>query len=133
MTQKIKTFLMFDGDCEQAMTFYVSLFRDAAVASIRCYGPGEAGAEGSVMQASFVVQGQTFMCVDSPVKHDFTFTPAMSLFVDCADEAEIDELFSKLSNGGQILMPLDKYPFSRKFGWLSDKFGVSWQLNLPNG
>jgi predicted 3-demethylubiquinone-9 3-methyltransferase (glyoxalase superfamily) len=85
------------------------------------------------MQASFVVQGQTFMCVDSPVKHDFTFTPAMSLFVDCADEAEIDELFSKLSNGGQILMPLDKYPFSRKFGWLSDKFGVSWQLNLPNG
>jgi predicted 3-demethylubiquinone-9 3-methyltransferase (glyoxalase superfamily) len=68
------------------------------------------------MQASFVVQGQTFMCVDSPVKHDFTFTPAMSLFVDCADEAEIDELFSKLSNGGQILMPLDKYPFSRKFG-----------------
>jgi len=70
----------------------------------------------SVMQASFVVQGQTFMCVDSPVKHDFTFTPAMSLFVDCADEAEIDELFSKLSNGGQILMPLDKYPFSRKFG-----------------
>ena len=76
------------------------------------------------MQASFVVQGQTFMCVDSPVKHDFTFTPAMSLFVDCADEAEIDELFSKLSNGGQILMPLDKYSFSRKFGWLSDKFGV---------
>ena len=133
MTQKIKTFLMFDGDCEQAMNFYVSLFRDAAVASIRRYGPGEAGAEGSVMQASFVVQGQTFMCVDSPVKHDFTFTPAMSLFVDCADEAEIDELFSKLSNGGQILMPLDKYPFSRKFGWLSDKFGVSWQLNLPNG
>jgi len=133
MTQKIKTFLMFDGDCEQAMNLYVSLFRDAAVASIRRYGPGEAGAEGSVMQASFVVQGQTFMCVDSPVKHDFTFTPAMSLFVDCADEAEIDELFSKLSNGGQILMPLDKYPFSRKFGWLSDKFGVSWQLNLPNG
>jgi len=68
------------------------------------------------MQASFVVQGQTFMCVDSPVKHDFTFTPAMSLFVDCADEAEIDELFSKLSNGVHILMPLDKYPFSRKFG-----------------
>jgi predicted 3-demethylubiquinone-9 3-methyltransferase (glyoxalase superfamily) len=132
MTQKIKTFLMFDGRCEEAMNFYVSLFRDAAIKSIRRYGPGEAGAEGSVMQASFAVQGQTFMCVDSPAKHGFTFTPAMSLFVDCADETEIDGLFAKLSEGGQIFMPLDKYPFSQKFGWLSDRFGVSWQLNLPN-
>jgi predicted 3-demethylubiquinone-9 3-methyltransferase (glyoxalase superfamily) len=132
MTQKIKTFLMFDGRCEEAMNFYVSLFRDAAIKSIRRYGPGEAGAEGSVMQASFAVQGQTFMWVDSPAKHGFTFTPAMSLFVDCADETQIDGLFAKLSEGGQIFMPLDKYPFSQKFGWLSDRFGVSWQLNLPN-
>jgi predicted 3-demethylubiquinone-9 3-methyltransferase (glyoxalase superfamily) len=73
------------------------------------------------------------MCIDSPVKHNFTFTPAMSLFVDCADEAELDTLFAKLSEGGQVLMPLDNYGFSRKFGWLADKFGVSWQLNLPNG
>jgi predicted 3-demethylubiquinone-9 3-methyltransferase (glyoxalase superfamily) len=56
----------------------------------------------------------------------------MSLFVDCGDEAEIDALFGKLSDGGQILMPLNAYPFSRKFGWLSDRYGVSWQLNLPN-
>jgi len=132
MTQKIKTFLMFDGRCEEAINFYVSLFRDAAVTNIRRFGPGEAGAEGSVMQASFAVNGQTFMGVDSPVKHGFTFTPAMSLF-DCADEAEIDELFARLSDGGQIFMPLDKYPFSRKFGWLSDRFGVSWQLNWQNG
>ncbi len=132
MTQKIKTFLMFDGRCEEAMTFYVSLFRDAAVTNIRRYGAGEQGPEGSVTKASFAIQGQTFMCVDSPVKHGFTFTPAMSLFVDCADEAEIDALFAKLSDGGQIFMPLDKYPFSRKFGWLSDRFGVSWQLNWPN-
>jgi predicted 3-demethylubiquinone-9 3-methyltransferase (glyoxalase superfamily) len=84
------------------------------------------------MRATFAINGQIFMCVDSPVKHGFTFTPAMSLFVDCADEAEIGRLFAKLSEGGQILMPLDKYPFSRKFGWLSDRFGVSWQLNWPN-
>jgi predicted 3-demethylubiquinone-9 3-methyltransferase (glyoxalase superfamily) len=132
MNQKIKTFLTFDGRCEQAMNFYVALFRDAAVTGVRRYGADGPGAEGSVMQASFTIQGQTFMCIDSPVKHGFTFTPAMSLFVDCADEAEIDGLFAKLSDGGQILMPLNPYPFSRKFGWLSDKFGVSWQLNWPN-
>jgi len=132
VNQKIKTFLMFEGKCEEAMNFYVSLFADAAITSIRRYGAGEAGAEGSVMQATFAINGQTFMCIDSPVKHGFTFTPAMSLFVDCGNDAEIDELFSKLSEGGQILMPLDKYPFSRKFGWLSDRFGVSWQLNQPN-
>jgi predicted 3-demethylubiquinone-9 3-methyltransferase (glyoxalase superfamily) len=114
------------------MNFYVSLFKDAAVTNIRRYGAGEQGAEGSVMRATFAINGQIFMCVDSPVKHGFTFTPAMSLFVDCADEAEIGRLFAKLSEGGQILMPLDKYPFSRKFGWLSDRFGVSWQLNWPN-
>jgi predicted 3-demethylubiquinone-9 3-methyltransferase (glyoxalase superfamily) len=132
MPQKIKTFLMFEGRCEEAMNFYVSLLPDAAVTGLRRYGPGEPGAEGSVMQAAFTIQGQTFMAIDSPVKHDFTFTPAMSLFVDCADEAEIDALFAKLSEGGKVLMPLAAYPFSRKFGWLSDRFGVSWQLNLAS-
>jgi predicted 3-demethylubiquinone-9 3-methyltransferase (glyoxalase superfamily) len=131
--QKIKTFLMFEGKAEEAMNFYVSLFSDAAITSISRYGAGEAGAEGSVMQATFAVNGQTFMCIDSPVKHGFTFTPAMSLFVDCGSENEIDELFSKLSEGGQVLMPLDKYPFSPRFGWVADRFGVSWQLNMPNG
>lgn len=74
-----------------------------------------------------------FMCSDSPVKHDFTFTPAMPLFVDCASEAVIDGLFANLSDGGQVLMPLDADPFSPKFAWLSDKFGVSWHFNLMNG
>jgi predicted 3-demethylubiquinone-9 3-methyltransferase (glyoxalase superfamily) len=131
--QKIKTFLMFEGRCEQAMNFYVSLFSDAAITSISRYDAEGPGAEGSVMQATFTLAGQTYMCIDSPVKHDFTFTPAMSLFVDCADEAELDALFGKLSQGGQVLMPPGNYGFSRKFGWLADKFGVSWQLNLPNG
>src|SRR2546430_7844015 len=106
MTQKIKTFLMFEGNCEHAMNFYVSLYRDAAVTSIRRYGPEGPGAEGSVAQATFAIAGQTFMGIDSPVKHEFTFTPAMSLFVDCADEAELDTLFAKLSEGGRTLMPL---------------------------
>jgi len=70
------------------------------------------------------------MAIDSMFKHEFTFTPAISLYVKCHTAEEINELFSNLTEGGQVLMPLDKYPFSDKFGWLSDKFGVSWQLNF---
>lgn len=71
------------------------------------------------------------MCIDSSVKHAFTFTPAMSLFVTCDSETEIDEVFAKLSKGGNVFMPLQAYPFAEKFAWCSDRFGVSWQLMLP--
>ncbi|MNG41952.1 3-demethylubiquinone-9 3-methyltransferase [compost metagenome] len=64
------------------------------------------------------------------MKHAFTFTPSMSLYVTCETEAEIDRLFGSLSEGGSVMMPLAAYPFSEKFGWLSDRFGVSWQLTL---
>jgi len=64
------------------------------------------------------------------VKHAFTFTPSMSIFVDCENEAELHEAFKQLSEGGKVLMPLDSYGFSSKFWWVSDRFGVSWQLNL---
>jgi predicted 3-demethylubiquinone-9 3-methyltransferase (glyoxalase superfamily) len=133
MTAEIKTFLMFEGACEQAINTYVSLFKDAAIADIRRWGPQGPGAAGTVMRATFTLKGQTFMANDSPVKHEFGFTPAMSLFVDCADEAEIDRLFAGLSDGGKILMPLDRYPFSPKFAWVADKFGVTWQLSLVSG
>ena len=93
MNQKIKTFLMFEGQCEQAINFYVALFPGAAVTSIRRYGPGEPGAEGSVKQAAFTIKDQIFMAIDSPTKHGFTFTPAMSLFVDCESEAESTNCF----------------------------------------
>jgi predicted 3-demethylubiquinone-9 3-methyltransferase (glyoxalase superfamily) len=83
-----------------------------------------------VMHATFSLYGQEFMCIDSNVKHEFTFTPAVSLFVSCGTEEEIDALFGELSRGGQVLMPLDRYPFSGKFAWISDRFGVSWQLSL---
>jgi predicted 3-demethylubiquinone-9 3-methyltransferase (glyoxalase superfamily) len=132
MRTKVTPFLMFDGKAEEAMNFYVSLFEDSRVISIRRYGPGEAGAEGSVMQASFSLAGQTILCIDSPVKHAFTFTPAMSLFVDCDADEQLGELFAKLSETGQVLMPLGNYGFSQKFAWVNDRYGVSWQLNLPN-
>ena len=127
---KVTPFLMFEGRCEEAMNFYVAIIPDSRIVEIKRYGPGQPGKEGSVMRASFVVGGQTVMCIDSPAKHAFTFTPASSLFVECDSETEIDRIVAALSEGGQFLMPLGSYGFSRKFAWLNDRFGVSWQINL---
>lgn len=129
-TQKLTTFLMFEGAAEEAMTFYTSLFDDSAVREVIRYGPGEAGAEGSVQHASFVLAGQEFMCIDSPASHEFGFTPAVSIYVQCVDDAEIERLHGELAKDGAELMPLDNYGFSSRFGWVNDRFGVSWQLNL---
>jgi predicted 3-demethylubiquinone-9 3-methyltransferase (glyoxalase superfamily) len=128
--QKIATFLMFEGQAEEAMSFYLSLFPDSKLKSIARYGEGETGRAGSVQHATFSVNDQLFMCIDSPVKHQFTFTPSMSLHVTCSSEQEINQLFASLSVGAQILMPLDSYPFAKKYTWLNDRFGVSWQLAL---
>jgi predicted 3-demethylubiquinone-9 3-methyltransferase (glyoxalase superfamily) len=130
LKQKITTFLMFDGKAEEAMNYYVSVFDQAEIVSIHRYGANEVGAEGTVVHATLSLCGQVFMCMDSNVKHDFTFTPAISLYVACATEEEIDRLFEKLSQGGAVAMPLTAYPFSDKFAWVADKYGVSWQLNL---
>jgi predicted 3-demethylubiquinone-9 3-methyltransferase (glyoxalase superfamily) len=129
--QKITTFLMFEGNAAQAMSFYVSLFDDAEVVSVSRYGADGPGAEGTVQHATFKLAGVPLMCIDSPAKHEFGFTPAISLYVQCADEAEIDRLYAALGEGGTELMPLGEYGFSPKFGWVNDRFGVSWQLNLP--
>jgi predicted 3-demethylubiquinone-9 3-methyltransferase (glyoxalase superfamily) len=132
MTQEIFTFLMFEGKAEEAMNFYVSLFPGASVTGITRYSAGQMGKEGSVMYARFTLAGQQFMCIDSPAEHGFTFTPSMSIYVECAVEAEVDALFAALSEGGQVFMPLGSYPFSPKYGWLADRYGVSWQLSLRN-
>ena len=128
--QKITTFLMFDGKAGEAMNYYVSVFDWAEIVSIHKYGANDAGVEGTVAHATFSLNGQVFMCMDSNVKQDFTFTPPISLYIACATEDEIDRLFEKLSQGGAVAMPLMAYPFSEKFAWVADKYGVSWQLNL---
>ncbi|NRF92926.1 VOC family protein [Paenibacillus frigoriresistens] len=128
--QKITTFLMFSGQAEEAMNLYTSLFDQSEILTIKRYGAGEAGAEGSVLRATFSLHGQVFMCIDSSMKHDFTFTPAISLYVTCDSEEEIDRVYEKLSQDGTVLMPLAAYPFSEKFGWVGDRFGVTWQLAL---
>ncbi|MDM5433429.1 VOC family protein [Bacillus hominis] len=128
--QKITTFLMFEGKAEEAMNLYTTLFNQSEIISISRYDENGPGKEGTVIHATFTLNGQEFMCIDSYVKHDFTFTPAMSLYVTCETEEEIETVFHKLAQDGKVLMPLGSYPFSKKFGWLNDKYGVSWQLTL---
>ncbi|MCT9932230.1 VOC family protein [Planotetraspora sp. A-T 1434] len=128
--QKITTFLMFEGHAEEAMTFYMSLFADSEIVAITRYGPGEAGTEGSVRHATFSLAGQRFMCIDSSVNHGFSFTPSISLHVECETEDEIDRVYAALLEKGQALMPLGAYGFSAKYGWVADRFGVAWQLTL---
>lgn len=126
---------MFTGDqygkAAEAITFYISLFKNSEIKSILQFKAGEAGGkEGDVKHAVFTLAGQEYMAIDSPPVHQFTFTPAISIYVDCENENEIDSLFQQLSANGNVMMPLNNYGFSKKFGWLADKYGVSWQLNL---
>ncbi|WP_046776584.1 VOC family protein [Streptomyces yangpuensis] len=128
--QKITTFLMFEGRAEEALTFYTSLFEDSEVIDITRYGADGPGKEGTVLRATFALAGQRFMCIDSYVTHGFGFTPSVSLFVECASAEELDRLYAALAERGKELMPVGSYGFSARFGWVNDRFGVSWQLNL---
>ncbi|SEL24887.1 Glyoxalase superfamily enzyme, possibly 3-demethylubiquinone-9 3-methyltransferase [Paenibacillus sp. cl141a] len=130
--KSVTPFLMFQGNAEEAMNHYISIIEDSEIISITRYGPNQPEAEGSVMHAAFSLKGQTFMCIDSNVKHEFTFTPSFSIYLTCESEAEIEKVYGALIDGGGAMMPLDNYGFSQKFGWIADKFGVSWQLNLPS-
>jgi predicted 3-demethylubiquinone-9 3-methyltransferase (glyoxalase superfamily) len=123
-------FFMFEGSAEAAMEFYVSLFGNSRIKSITRYGKEGPGKEGTVIHAVFELNGREFMAIDSAVKHAFTFTPSLSIYLPCETETEIDSAFAKLSDGGSTLMALGDHGFSRKFGWVNDRFGVSWQLNL---
>jgi predicted 3-demethylubiquinone-9 3-methyltransferase (glyoxalase superfamily) len=122
---------MFTGAAEEAARFYASLFSGSELRKIERFGPGEAGAEGSVKRCEFALCRHEFICFDSPPVHAFTFTPSTSIYVDCEDNRELGASFAELSAGGEVLMPLDNYGFSQRFGWVKDRFGVSWQLNLP--
>jgi predicted 3-demethylubiquinone-9 3-methyltransferase (glyoxalase superfamily) len=130
MAETIRPVLMFEGRAEEAMNCYVRIFPGSEILDVVRYGPDGPGAPGSVMKATFRIGGQTLMCNDSIVKHPFTFTPAISLFVDCGSEDDIRRVSAALAQGGTVLMPLAHYGFSRLFTWVRDRFGVSWQLNL---
>jgi predicted 3-demethylubiquinone-9 3-methyltransferase (glyoxalase superfamily) len=114
--QKITPFLWFDGKAEEAMNFYVSIFKNSKVLSTTRYGEAGPGPKGSVMSATFQLEGQEFYALNGGPH--YKFTPAISLFVNCETQQEVDELWDKLSAGGE----------KNRCGWLQDKFGLSWQI-----
>ena len=114
--QKITPFLWFNDQAEEAMNFYTSIFKKSKIGSVSRYGEGGPGQPGSVMSATFELDGQEFMALNGgPL---FTFTEAISFFVNCETQAEVDELWEKLTEGGE----------ESQCGWLKDKFGLSWQI-----
>jgi len=124
-------FLMFEGRAEEALDFYVATIPQSRIEHIDRYGAGEPGPEGSVRLARAVVAGLPILASDSFVHHGFTFTPSISFMLSCKDEDELDRLTTVLAEGGGVLMPPGNYGFSRKFAWVNDRFGVSWQVTLP--
>jgi predicted 3-demethylubiquinone-9 3-methyltransferase (glyoxalase superfamily) len=114
--QKITPCLWFDGNAEEAMNLYVSLFKNSSIEGVTRYGEDGPGPEGSIMAGTFVLNGQEFMVLND--RPDFKFTEAVSLFVNCESQAEVDNLWEKLSSGGE----------KGRCGWLKDKFGLSWQI-----
>ena len=131
MPASVTPFLMFEGQADEAMNFYVKVIPDSEILNVQRHGPDGPGPEGSIFVATFSLRGQPVMVSDSYISHDFTFTPSISLFVTCQSEEEVAELSTALAEGGEYLMPLDNYGFSRRFAWVVDRFGVSWQVNLP--
>jgi predicted 3-demethylubiquinone-9 3-methyltransferase (glyoxalase superfamily) len=114
--QKITTFLWFDNKAEEAANFYVSLFKNSNVKEIRRYGDAGPGPKGSVMTITFQIEGQDFIALNGGPH--FSFTPAISLFVNCETQEEVDQLWEKLAEGGR----------KDRCGWLQDKYGLSWQI-----
>jgi predicted 3-demethylubiquinone-9 3-methyltransferase (glyoxalase superfamily) len=119
------------GKAEEAMKFYASVLPNTEIRTLERYGPNGPGPEGSVMMGLLSVSGLEVRCTDSPIKHAFDFTPSFSFFVDCETEEQVTRAAAALSEGGAVLMPQGNYGFSRSFAWVNDRFGVSWQLNLP--
>jgi predicted 3-demethylubiquinone-9 3-methyltransferase (glyoxalase superfamily) len=112
--QKITPFLWFDGKAEEAI--YVSIFENSKVVSVTRYGEAGPGPKGTVMSATFQLEGQEFYALNGGPQ--FTFSPAISFFVSCETQQEVDELWEKLSAGGE----------TQRCGWLKDKYGLSWQV-----
>lgn len=130
MNPKVATHLMFQGNASAAMELYGSVFPEFRVHRIERYGAGEPGPEGTVKRADATLGDHALIFIDSPVKHAFSFTPAVSLFVEFNTRDELESAFATLSSGGHVFMPLGDYGFSKRFGWCADRFGVSWQLNF---
>ncbi len=115
--QKITPFLWFNDNAEEAANFYVSIFKNSKIVSVSRYGDAGPGPKGSVMLVHFELEGQSFFALNGGPH--YSFTPAISLYVDCKTQAEVDELWQKLTAGGGAPV---------QCGWLTDKYGLSWQI-----
>jgi predicted 3-demethylubiquinone-9 3-methyltransferase (glyoxalase superfamily) len=113
---KITPFLWFDSKAEEAANFYISIFKNSKILNVARYGEAGPGPKGSTMTVTFQLEGQQFIALNGGPH--YTFSPAISFFVNCETQAEVDELWNKLSTGGKEV----------QCGWLQDKFGVSWQI-----
>jgi predicted 3-demethylubiquinone-9 3-methyltransferase (glyoxalase superfamily) len=114
--QKIKTFLWYNDNAEEAANLYVSIFKNSKITAVHRYGEAGPGPKGSAMTVDFILEGEEFIALNGGPH--YTFTPAISLFVSCETQAEVDALWDKLSAGGR----------PDRCGWLQDKFGLSWQI-----
>ena len=126
--QKITPFLWFDEQAEEAANFYTAIFQNGKVNSLTRFGAEMPGPEGKAMTVSFELAGLAFNALNGGP--EYHFTPAISFFVYCQRKAEIDTLWAHLSEGGSALMELGEYPFNAWYGWIADRYGVSWQLFL---
>lgn len=130
--QKIIPNLWFNNQAKEAAEFYVSLFKNSKMGNITWYNEDSSKVsgmpEGSIMTVEFELAGKRFVGLNGgPV---FSFTPAISFFVQCETTAEVNHLFESLAEGGEVLMPLDRYSFSQRYAWINDCYGVSWQLSF---
>ncbi|MEU8250610.1 VOC family protein [Nonomuraea sp. NPDC048916] len=115
--QKITTYLWFDNQAEEAANLYISIFKNSRIVEVQRYGQGGPGPEGSAMIVTFELEGQRFIALNGGPQ--FTFTEAVSLYVDCTSQEEVDELWARLTEGGGE---------EGQCGWLKDRFGLSWQI-----
>jgi predicted 3-demethylubiquinone-9 3-methyltransferase (glyoxalase superfamily) len=114
--QKITPFLWFEGKAEEAANFYVSIFKNSKIETVARYGDAGPGPKGTVMIVGFQLEGQKFTALNGGPA--YTFSPAISFYVNCETQAEVDELWEKLSHGGKEI----------QCGWVTDKYGVCWQI-----
>jgi predicted 3-demethylubiquinone-9 3-methyltransferase (glyoxalase superfamily) len=126
---KATPFLMFQGEAVNAVALYREVFPDFEEVLLQHHPEGPMG--GQVAMARIRIGGQEIMLNDSPPVHAFTFTPSSSIFVDCDSESQLRELAAMLGEDGAVMMEIASYGFSTLFTWIADRFGVSWQLNLP--
>lgn len=126
---KAVPFLMFQGDAKQAVALWSKAFPELEVLEMEEHLEG--AQEGQISTARIRLGGSEWRLFDSPPVHAFTFTPATSFFVDCDSVDHLRSLVDELGEGGEVMMPVGDYGFSALFAWISDRFGVSWQLNLP--